>query len=1597
MFPCICLLIGCRRALLPLVFSMLLLPASAAQAQRLLTLLSGVGDPSSAGDPGPSIGPPLAAVQVDLELLRAAPARLEVPTPDGSVLSAERSVFEDRGGGDLMWSGGQRGAGYDTVVLTVEGGRLVGRFGAAGGGAYQIHAERDGRGGMAPLVGPGLDGSEPWCAVEAGAEGAHDPHAHARAGAADLPERVSNPQSHDRLDILVAYTATAAENWADRGGAGAAIRHAGDYLKMVFRNNDLPVEPHIVHIERASATLDRAARDLGWHERQSGDHPLWVQLDRDGELLRPRHEHRADLVHLFTGENPLLLRNACGSAKLLGKGGTAQSFSHGAYGWTTTHPLCGDYAATFAHEIGHGLGAHHDPSFAGSRSRRFRPYALGYVNLDVMPSVGTAMSYLGQTEPFFSTPRIRPYGAVVGIAGEQDNERLLQETVHIGVRYSDYLRSLEGVPAPPSDLRAWFDGASVRLAWRDNAPDADGYELVYRVLRDDHWSAESLVTLEGRTEAILPTELTEPGTLYEFWVRAAKGETRSLRSGIVTLGVPGELIEAPSDVLVTVEPVELGWVEVRWTDNSDSESGFDVQLLQGGEVIDRNQEAADSGRSVFSSRRGALQGGAEYEARVFAYNSSGYSESSETATFSWTLPRSPQPVADLVASAIGPTTVRVTWTDNSVSGFYFVTATLPGWKQDGFYVRDGVGWADLEGLARGGRYTFEVHPSGYSSVGALASRAYLVLGQRGTGPRAPSDLSWAMMDDGQVRVSWMDNSRDELGFEVQSAIDGSRSWRRLRTVPPNTESVVVSSDWLLVRNLRTFAYNERGFSASSPRAPGVPNVVWMTATADDAEVCLFWTVSPARWATGTQVRWKPTAELPFDDAVDTWTELPASGLDNGTEYFARGLENGTEYTFAVRAVTASGAGPAWTVTATPRAAREASFRLDIPCGEELCRTLTGTPVSFVDTSGGNVTEWRWSFGDGAGSDRQSPTYAWSSPGYYDVTLAVSDGSSSGSATRTVLVEAAAPAGSCRVDAETLCLQDSRFEVKMDWWRAASASDAGRVVHAGTNVSGLFRFSDPENWEVLINVVDGCAVNGRTWVMGASTTDLGYRIRVTDTVTGESRSYANEPGRLAPAIVDREAFSGGCGTVAAAGAPSVESLGGERASSRPAPEAEASVPAVVAEEQVAGWCDADAMRLCLHNRRFEVQVGRRLDGDWHTGRVAQVGTDETGIFYLSDPESWEVLVKVVDGCAINGHYWLFAAAASDLEFEVFLLSRGPGRGGLKGYRGERGRPIVDREAFAGDCAAGDSPIVANLTATAGHAEVGLTWLVPYVETVTGIQVRWKAAAALPFDDAVDAWTNLPASASEYTVTGLRNDTEYTFAVRARSASGAGSVATATATPRGPPEAAFRLDIPCDEDLCRTFTDAPVSFVDTSGGNVTEWRWSFGDGATSDLRSPTHAWSTPGFYDVTLTVGDGSTSDSATRTVLVEAAAPAGSCRFDAETICLRDSRFEVKAEWWSADGDSGPGRVVYAGTNDSGLFRFFDPLNWEILIKVLDGCGINGRMWVLGASTTDLGYRILVTDTVTGESRSYVNEPGQPAPAIVDTEAFSVACGVGAGP
>ena len=110
------------------------------------------------------------------------------------------------------------------------------------------------------------------------------------------------------------------------------------------------------------------------------------------------------------------------------------------------------------------------------------------------------------------------------------------------------------------------------------------------------------------------------------------------------------------------------------------------------------------------------------------------------------------------------------------------------------------------------------------------------------------------------------------------------------------------------------------------------------------------------------------------------------------------------------------------------------------------------------------------------------------------------------------------------------------------------------------------------------------------------------------------------------------------------------------------------------------------------------------------------------------------------------------------------------------------------------------------------------------------------------------------------------------------------------------------------------------------------------------------------------------------------------------LCLLDNRFEVEVDWRDFADGTGYGRVVPLGmsaSNDSGLFYFFDPDNWEMLVKMVDGCGFNDHYWFFLAATTNVEYTVTVTDTTTGLSKEYTNSLGVSSPAVTDTEAFAV--------
>ena len=534
-----------QRRFLPLCL-FLLFPGASVQAQRLLDLGPVIVEPV-VSEPG--VVP--YAIDLDVDLVRSAPQRLEVPAPDGRLLVAEMSVFEDRGDGDAMWAGRVVGSDYESVVFSVANDHLAGHFGVPGGPKYRISARPDGRGRIEDMSTMTPVPKEEYCpgGVVPDRPG---PAAAIEAQHSHEPERVVQASSHNHLDMLILYSDAARERYEARDGSvEARLQESIDYLNLVFRNGQLDLVARLVHHEQAPASLNTR-----------GDGSTVLGRFRANQEIRDlRVEHNADLVHLFvTAGTPAApeVGDVCGIAWLLGKGATAASFSPSGYGLTVIQG-CGD--ETFAHEVGHNLGGNHDPPNTDNYEERrdssaIAPYAFGHTWFSPSPpnppDKDTIMSYgSGEVEPWFSTVRVQPridgHAVTLGIAGERENERAIREyTVPIAPHYSDSLRGGPGPgpdpeppppgsgPTAPGNLTHTKTGpTSVRLNWVDRSDDETGFEVQVRQAGGG-WRTHS--THPANTTTADVTALT-PGERYDFRVRAFNNRGRSA-SNVVTIAVP---------------------------------------------------------------------------------------------------------------------------------------------------------------------------------------------------------------------------------------------------------------------------------------------------------------------------------------------------------------------------------------------------------------------------------------------------------------------------------------------------------------------------------------------------------------------------------------------------------------------------------------------------------------------------------------------------------------------------------------------------------------------------------------------------------------------------------------------------------------------------------------------------------------------------------------------------------------------------------------------------------------------------------------------------------------------------------------------------
>jgi ELWxxDGT repeat protein len=262
---------------------------------------------------------------------------------------------------------------------------------------------------------------------------------------------------------------------------------------------------------------------------------------------------------------------------------------------------------------------------------------------------------------------------------------------------------------------------------------------------------------------------------------------------------------------------------------------------------------------------------------------------------------------------------------------------------------------------------------------------------------------------------------------------------------------------------------------------------------------------------------------------------------------------------------------------------------------------------------------------------------------------------------------------CQPSPERLCLGGGRFQVEVAWRDFGGRTGAGRAVPL-TNDTGAFWFFDSANLELVVKVLDGNGLNGHSWVFYGALSNVEYTLTVTDTQTGAARRYVNSAGQLA-SVGDTQAF----GPLGA----SAQTLLSVAPSFTPALAALPLVSERVDRLEPGAAllpCEPGPRRLCLNGGHFAVTATWKDFGDRTGEGTALPLTSDTGAFWFFGPDNLEVLIKVIDGRGLNGKFWVFYGALSNVEYELTVTDTETGS--VKTYRNPRGRfaSAADTAAF-----------------------------------------------------------------------------------------------------------------------------------------------------------------------------------------------------------------------------------------------------------------------------------------------------------------------------
>jgi len=291
------------------------------------------------------------------------------------------------------------------------------------------------------------------------------------------------------------------------------------------------------------------------------------------------------------------------------------------------------------------------------------------------------------------------------------------------------------------------------------------------------------VDIPGATDSfyVTPTvTLADSGSVFRIIVQNAFGADTSDNAILKVKFAP---IVAPTNLSAIPSSTVINHVKLTWQDNSTNELAFVIERKTGDSASVAPFSAIDSvTANTTSFTDSTVSETTTYTYRVYAFNADTVSDYSNVASVTTPLFTIAAPSnLEAVLNPADTHFVKITWNDNSTNeiGFIIERKTGDTTSVDPFSVIDSVGADEVSfidsAVVEFTTYTYRVNAfnlflvSDYSNMASITTALFSV--------PAPTNLLAIMSpaDTHNVKLTWVDNSPNEVGFGIERKTGDSLS------------------------------------------------------------------------------------------------------------------------------------------------------------------------------------------------------------------------------------------------------------------------------------------------------------------------------------------------------------------------------------------------------------------------------------------------------------------------------------------------------------------------------------------------------------------------------------------------------------------------------------------------------------------------------------------------------------------------------------------------------------------------------------------------------------------------------------------------------